>query len=323
MTRIGIIGAGAITRRAHLPLLQQAGAELAAFASRTRASAEAAVQQAGTGVVCDDWRDLVRRDDVDAVVVATPNVLHEQQALAAISAGKHVLMEKPFTATVAEADRVLAAAEAAGVVVMAAHNTRFAAPVQAARDAVRSGLVGEVGSFRASFSHAGPLAAWSAEATWFLEPELAGGGVLLDLGVHLVDAVRAVLGDELTGVTALLAGLDANGLEHDAMVLATTRRGAVGSLHAGWRSTSADFSLVVVGDRGTLRAAADGATLTRADGTVTALELPTSEDTVQAAFVRAVGTGRAEHPDGHDGRAAVAVVQAAYEAARTGRRVEL
>jgi UDP-N-acetylglucosamine 3-dehydrogenase len=319
--RIGMVGCGAIARRAHIPGLQQAGAMLTAFASRSLASATAARDEAHSGVVVDDWRSLVTRDDVDAVVISTPNALHAPQALAAIEAGKHVLVEKPFTVTVEEADVVLAAASERDVVVMAAQNTRFHPQVVAARDALRRGEIGTVTAVRGVFCNGGPLA-WAPDATWFLDPALSGGGALLDLGVHLVDTVRAVLDDEFASVAATLA-YGGSALEEDALVLFDTRKGVVGSLHAGWRApTGFELSLTFVGDRGTLAVTVDGAVLTPREGGSHALELPVP-DTVQAAFVRALVAGRAEHPDGYDGRAAVAVVQAAYESARDGRTVRL
>lgn len=318
--RVGVIGCGAITRRSHLPALRAAGAELVAFASRTRESAEAAAAEAGSGVVVPDWHDLVALPDLDAVLVATPNALHAEQALAAIRHGKHVLVEKPFTVTVAEADAVLAAAARHGVVAMAAHNARFAPPVQGAARAVRAGEVGTVLSVRAVFCHPGPED-WSAASSWFLERDQSGGGALIDLGVHLVDALRFVLDDEVVHVSASLSGL-LDGVERDAVMLLDLRNGAVGSLHAGWRSASGpEFSLTVAGDRGTLVATLAGVTVTGPDGLARALDLPTDAGTVQDAFVRAVREGRAEHPNGYDGRAAVAVVQAGYASAREGRSV--
>lgn len=316
--RVGLIGCGAIARREHLPALQAAGAELTAFASRTRESAQAAADQAGGGVLVDDWHDLLARDDVDAVVVCTPNVLHAPQALAAMAARKHVLLEKPFTITVAQADEVLAAAADAGVVVMTAHNGRFAAPVVAAAQAVRSGAVGAVQSVRGVLCHPGPQD-WSSAASWFLDPEQSGGGALLDLGVHVVDALRYVLDDEVVQVSASLSG-ELNGVERDAVMLLDTRAGVVGSVHAGWRSGSgSEFSLTVAGEAGTLVTSEAGVTLTGRDGIPVGLQLPTDSGTVQAAFLRAVRVGRAEHPSGYDGRAAVAVVQAAYTSARERR----
>ncbi|HUR14916.1 MAG TPA: Gfo/Idh/MocA family oxidoreductase [Mycobacteriales bacterium] len=318
--RVALLGCGAIARRSHLPALQAAGATLTAFWSRTAVSAEAACLEAGTGQVVQDWRDVLVRDDVDAVVVCTPNSLHAPQALAAVEAGKHVLVEKPFAVDVAAADAVLAAASASGVVVMTAHNARFSPSVVAARHAVHQGDVGSVTAVRAVFCHAGPRA-WAPEATWFLDPDLAGGGALLDLGVHLVDAVRFVLDDDFTSVAATLAG-GTPGVEEDGLLLFDTRKGVVGSLHAGWRAPAADFGLTFVGDRGRLVVTGSEALLHGPDGE-RALELAPSPLTVQSAFVEAVATGRAVPPDGHDGRSAVAVVEAAYLSAREARTVQV
>lgn len=318
--RVGLLGCGAIARRSHVPALQAAGVTLTAFWSRTTASAEAACAEAGTGEVVPDWAALVARDDVDAVVISTPNALHAPQALAAVAAGKHVLVEKPFTVDVASADAVLSAAAAKGVVVMTAHNARFTPAIAAARHAVRQGDVGAVTAVRAVFCHGGPLA-WAPEATWFFDRELAGGGALLDLGVHLVDAIRFVLDDDFSSVAATLAG-GTDGVEEDGLLLFDTRKGVVGSLHAGWRAPATDFGLTVVGDAGRLLVTGAGAALESPAGE-RALELEGFTDTVQSTFVSAVASGRALPPDGYDGRAAVAVVEAAYASARDGRTVQV
>ncbi len=320
--RVGVIGCGAIARRAHVPALQAAGATLTAFASRTLHSAQAAADEAGGGAVLSDWRELVARDDVDAVVLCTPNVLHAPQAQAAIAAGKHVLVEKPFTVSVEDADAVIAAAAMAGVVVMTAHNGRFAPVIEGLASQVRAGVVGDVLSVRGVMCHPGPLD-WSTAASWFLEPEQSGGGALLDLGVHLIDSLRYVLGDEIVQVSAMLSG-ELNGVERDAVMLLDTRLGAVGSLQTGWRSGSGpDFSLSIIGERGTLVASAAGLVLTGLDAVPQQLAVPEVGRTVQSAFVEACEAGRATAPDGHDGRAAVAVVQAAYASARLGRTVSV
>ncbi|HTL22589.1 MAG TPA: Gfo/Idh/MocA family oxidoreductase [Mycobacteriales bacterium] len=318
--RVGLLGCGAIARRSHIPALQAVGASLTAFWSRTTASAEAAAADAGTGEVVPEWAALLGRDDVDAVVISTPNALHGPQALAAVEAGKHVLVEKPFTVDVASADAVLSAAAARGVVVMTAHNARFTPSIAAARDAVRRGDVGGVTAVRAVFCHGGPLA-WAPEATWFLDRELAGGGALLDLGVHLVDSIRFVLDDDVTSVAATLAG-GRDGVEEDGLLLLDTRKGVVGSLHAGWRAPAADFGLTVVGDAGRLLVTGTEARLQDGEGE-RLLDLEGYTDTVQGVFAAAVEAGRALPPDGHDGRAAVAVVEAAYASAREGRTVQV
>ena len=166
--RFAVVGCGTAANHTHLPALRSAGADVTAFASRSRTSAEATRDQWGSGTVVDRWEDAVARDDVDAVVVATPNVLHHDVAVAAASAGKHVIVDKPMACTVVEADEMIAAAAANGVVLVPFQNTRFVAPFAAAHDLVAAGRLGRVSGFRAAFGHAGPQA-WAPGATWFFD----------------------------------------------------------------------------------------------------------------------------------------------------------
>jgi len=309
---MGVIGCGAIARRQHIPLFLRAGATVTALASRSLASAQAAADDAGGGCVVEDWRELLTRDDVDAVTVCTPNAIHAEQAFAAIAAGKHVFVEKPFTVTVAEADAVIAAGRERGVVVMTAHSARFAPPMVALKDALHAHVIGTPVSVEASFCHAGPRV-WAPEATWFTERALAGGGALLDLGVHLVDSLRWLLQDEFEQVAAVL---DSHEVEQDAFVTFRTGRGVTGSLHAGWRCvTGSRVGLTIAGSAGTLVLDDRGPFLHRPGAAPEPLPLGSHEDSPQAAFVRAVAAGRAESPDATDGRAAVAVVGACYQSA--------
>ncbi len=170
--------------------------------------------------------DAVTDENVDAVVVATPNAQHVDVAVAAADAGKHVLVEKPMARTLAEADTMVDAAARAGVVLMTAHNLRFAAPFAALRTHVVGGGIGRLTGFRAAFGHAGPEQ-WVSDATWFRDPELAGGGALIDLGVHVVDLVRMVTGDEVVAVSALLDA-EPGAVERAAQVVLRLRSGAAG-----------------------------------------------------------------------------------------------
>lgn len=315
--RVAIIGAGTIARRQHVPDLRTAGADVVVHVSRSLESARAARDEAGHGDITTDWQSVVRRSDVDAVVVATPSALHAPVAIAAAAAGKHVLVEKPFATTLADADQMIAASAAAGVILMAAHNVRFAAPFGPMRASILRGDIGTPTSARVAFCHAGPQA-WAPGATWFRDPALAGGGALFDLGVHVVDTLRHVLDDELVEVTATL---DATPIDEDAAVTFRTRGGVVGSFHAGWRSAAgADLSMIVHGDQATLAFdAATGLTLRRPGAAPQALALDGPTDNPCAAFVRAIGRGEPTTPSGADGRAAVAAIVAAYLSARTGR----
>lgn len=317
--RIGLLGCGAIARRAHLPGLRTAGADVVAFTSRSLASAEAAAAEWGGGEVFTDWRQVLDLADLDAVDVCTPNRLHVEMAVAAAEAGKHVLVEKPLACTVAEADRMIAAARAAGVLLMPAHNLRFAPPVVALRDAVAAGLVGEVVTVRAAFGHAGPEV-WAPEATWFRTATDAGGGALLDLGVHMADLLRCVLADEVAEVAAFLQGRTP-GVEDAGTALLRFASGATGTLQASWIARPGpDIQVTISGTEGRLHLDATLAPTFHPAGAgpPEALAVPAEADNPYAAFVRAIRTGGAPPVTARDGRAAVAIIEAAYRSAQSG-----
>ncbi|HZQ26241.1 MAG TPA: Gfo/Idh/MocA family oxidoreductase [Acidimicrobiales bacterium] len=325
--RVAVVGCGSIARRAHLPGLRQAGADVVAFASRSRASAMAAAAEWGSGEVVDEWQDAVTRSDVDAVAVCTPNRLHAEIAVAAARAGKHVLVEKPMGCTVEECDRMMAAASATGVVLVPAQNMRFVPPFVAVRDAVAAGRIGTATGFRAALGHGGPES-WGPASSWFRDAESAGGGALLDLGVHVVDVVRSVLADDVVEVTAFLQplrGTPGPGVEDEGMALLRLRGGAVGSVHASWAIRSGrDYLLSVFGTEAALHLdTRTPPTLFTAAGEAEPLPVPDDAGDPYRAFVQAVTTGTPPPVTAADGRAAVAAVCAAYQSAATGKAIAL
>lgn len=291
--RVGLIGAGAIARRAHLPGLRAAGADVVAVAAGRGSSAQELADEYGLAL-CTDPAELIASGDIDAVVVSSPNALHAEQALAALAAGKHVLVEKPLTTTGADADALVAAA-AAPVVAMVAHNARFAPMVVQARQVAQTR---EVTSLRLALRGGGPRA-WAPASTWFFDPALSGGGVLLDLGVHLLDAARFLLGDELSVLTASV--LRDGAVDVEATVGLVSTRGIAVELAVSWQATSPGFELVLQSGAEVLPVQPN---------------LGVPADTVQAAFVRAVTSGGVATPGLVDGAVAVRLALDAYAAAR-------
>jgi predicted dehydrogenase len=326
--RFAVVGCGTAAVHIHLPALRAAGVDVTVFASRSSSSAEAARDAWGDGTVVDRWEDAVARDDVDAVVVATPNAHHRDVAVAALAAGKHVLVDKPLARTTAEVDDMIAAADEHGVVLVPFQNTRFMAPFVAAHDEVAAGRIGDVTGLRAAFGHAGPQA-WAPNATWFFDKELAGGGCLIDLGVHVIDLVRYVTGDDIVELSALVNGpdgtLDEGTVETDAQLLVRMARGAIGTVHASWSSRPGpDHQLTIVGTHGTLHL--DGRTaltLTPIDGERQRVPLPETTSSPLEEFLAAVRGERSPTVTAADGRAAVAVVEAAYRSALHGTAVSV
>ena len=313
--RFAIVGCGNAARQIHLPELRARGVDVTAFASRSRESAESVRDAWGSGAVVDRWEDAVTRDDVDAVLVAVPNFLHREVAVAAAQAGKHILCDKPLGCTTADADQMIAAAIDHAVVLVPFHNTRFATPFVAAQGIVASGRLGEITGFRTSFGHGGPQT-WAPEATWFFDPEQSGGGCLIDLGVHMIDLVRYVTGEDITSVAAVL-NRRRKEVEHDAQLLVSITRGAIGTIHASWSSRSGpDHQLTVIGTDGTVHLdTRTPLTFIEPDGARERVALPDSSSSPLAELLAAIAGERAPSITAHDGRAAVAVVEAAYMSA--------
>ena len=221
--RIGIVGCGAVTAKYHLPALQHvAGVRLAALADpqleRTR---ELATLFAVPHAVAD-YHDML--EHVDAVVLALPHHLHAVIGVDVLKAGKHVLMEKPLANTVAECDALITAARDAGRVLAVGQVRRYMVAIQATRQWVSSGLLGDLEGFEVE--EGGPYG-WPVASDFFFRPEMSGGGVLIDTGAHVLDALRWWLGDlQVTGYEDDNAG----GIEADCTMKLNTAGGVAGTM---------------------------------------------------------------------------------------------
>ncbi len=139
-----------------------------------------------------DYQDLLADGDIDAVTVAVPNVLHFPVALAAIEAGKHVIVEKPLARTTAEAEHIVAAAHRAGVVLGVVFNRRGRQDVQLLKREVERGTFGNVYHAKAFWMRRSGI---PGLGTWFTNREMSGGGPLIDLGIHVLDMALWILGN--------------------------------------------------------------------------------------------------------------------------------
>ncbi len=187
-------------RVADLPLQP----ELAVVVGRSAGAVAAAAGRLGWRESATDWRRVVERDDIDLVDICTPGDTHEEIALAALAAGKHVLCEKPLANTVAEAEAMVAAARSVpDRQAMVGFTYRRTPAVALARRMVADGAIGAVRQVRAQYLQDW-LADETAPLTWRLDKDQAGSGALGDIGAHIVDAVEFVTGQRLTGVSGLL-----------------------------------------------------------------------------------------------------------------------
>lgn len=187
MKGAAIIGCGLIGQKRAKSL---AGARLVACADVALDRAQALGR--GEAFATADWRKAVRRDDVDVVIVAVTNNLLAEVTIGALEAGKHVLVEKPAARNVAEIDRVIDAQRTSGALVRVGFNHRYHPALILAKELQDSGALGEMMFVRGRYGHGGRI---GYDREWRADPELAGGGELIDQGVHLIDLARLFLGD--------------------------------------------------------------------------------------------------------------------------------
>jgi predicted dehydrogenase len=175
---------------------------LQVICGRTRARVEAAARTLGWEEAATDWEAVVGRPDIDIVDVAAPGDLHAPVAIAAARAGKVVFCEKPLANTVADAQRMLAAVEKAGVLHMICHNYRRAPAVMLAKQLIDRGDLGSIRHYRGTY-----LQDWIADPAlpfaWRFDRKRAGSGALGDIAAHSIDLARFLVG-EITDVAGHL-----------------------------------------------------------------------------------------------------------------------
>jgi predicted dehydrogenase len=158
--------------------------EVQAICDTDLPKARALADRFGVKDALDDIEDLLRNEELDAVVISSPNHLHEAHVLAALSANLHVLVEKPLTVTTASVQRILKAAEKRDRIVMVGMNHRYRPDVQIVRSFVQSGELGRIESVRGSWHIFRPS---RNQLGWRQRRDLAGGGAMLDLGLSVLD----------------------------------------------------------------------------------------------------------------------------------------
>jgi len=199
---VGIIGAG-FARSTQVPAFRAcAGVEVVALASAHREKAEAAAREFGIAHASADWREVVTHPGVRLVCIATPPALHREMALAALAAGKAVLLEKPTALNASEAEALWREAQARGALALLDHELRFLPARRRARELLRAGELGAVRHARVFYRSDNRTLA-SRPWDWWSDAA-QGGGVLGAIGSHAVDALRFLLGREPTEVLGAL-----------------------------------------------------------------------------------------------------------------------
>lgn len=279
---VGMVGYGFIGRvhsLAHLslPLFYDplpAHTRLIGVCTATEASGQRAMAQAGYTFCTTDYRDLLERNDIQILHICTPNDTHRDVALAALRAGKHIYCDKPLARTVAEAEEIVALAATVPAVQQMTFNYRFVPATMRARQMIEQGFLGDLYQFRAAYLHSGYIDP-ARPYSWRLDRERSGGGAIMDLGAHIIDLIRFLVGPG-TGVgrggdfDTVSADLQTViPMRHDprtgqrrtvevddiAYVRASLQGGALGTLEASRMATGTQDELRIElhGSRGALR----------------------------------------------------------------------
>jgi predicted dehydrogenase len=353
--RVGVIGCGA--GLFHLEgYAAEPRAEVVALAGLDADRCEMLASRFGVPRIYRDYQDLLAQDDVDAVSIAVPNFLHMPVAVAALDAGKHVLIEKPLARHVDEGKLMVEAAERASKILAVSFQRRTRHDVEIVRDQIASGALGRVYYSKAYWMRRSGI---PGLGSWFTSKEAAGGGPLIDLGVHVLDMALYMLGNPV--VTTVSAstyseigprgrgnwvgrrtsqGSD-DPVTYEVEDLATAflrfEDGGTLLLEASWASFTEmddDFGVQFYGSEGGARihskkyADVDTLDLFSEIGDTTADSHPrlvsrAGHAQIINGFVDGILNGTPVSPDGEEGLDRVRLIDAVYRSAALGREIDI
>lgn len=188
---IGIIGAGGISE-AHLEAVkEEPRAKVVAIADVSLKMASNRAARHEIPHVFTDYQEMLERADIDAVIVCIPNYIHAEAAKQALAAGKHVLCEKPMALDTQQAEEMIESAKQADKILMVAQNNRFRSDAQYVKQLIEDGKLGHVYHAKTGWVRRNGIPGWGS---WFTRKELAGGGPLIDIGVHMLDLTLWLVG---------------------------------------------------------------------------------------------------------------------------------
>lgn len=304
-------------------LANMPGVELVLIADEDETRGLEAAARFGAAWVAD-YRGAVNRDDIDAVVVCSENIRHREMTIAAAEAGKHVLCEKPLATTVEDAQAMIDACKQHGVKLMTAFPVRFNASIAGLRDAIKGGMIGETLTIAARNPGTNP-------GGWFVDPELSGGGAVIDHTVHVVDVLRWIYDAEITEVYAESSNrLAGNASDDTGLLMFRLSNGVPVSLDTSWSRPSnwpiwGGVTLDVIGEKGVLFANAYNNNYEMAETKGPSFAWKSVEVSgdpeMVSAFIEAVRNDTEVPVTGEDGLRAVEVALKAMESARTHKTV--
>lgn len=333
--RLAISGAGSIAHTHAIAIQNSGKAEVIAVVNHQKKTAEEFAWAHGINCIYSTVEELLKAGNIDGLIVAVPNSLHASQTITALNAGIPVLVEKPMAINAREAEKMVEASEKKKVQLMVAHNWRFHDEVNWLKDQVKSGKLGKINRTSAYGVHTN----WGP-AGWFVQKKLAGGGALVDMGVHALDTTRFILGDpEPVSVYAHMGTYYIKAdVEDTAVMIVNWSNGVVSYIESGWWQPHADgpnAATRVFGKKGfgsvfptqleILNPETSQVDVTDPGYNANGKDHYPQEmyDRQMYTFIRAIETHKTVKPGGLEGLKNMLVLDAAYRSAQTGKSAEI
>ncbi len=351
MIRVGFTGCGAISGR-NISQMRDAGAEVTALADPEAKKLRARGREFGVESLYASQREMLDSEALDAVFISSPHPTHAELTIAALSAGLHVLCEKPMATTCADALRMVAAAEAAGRLLMIGTNHRFEPEIRKTEELVRQGYFGKIYQVEARCLRRRGI---PGLGRWQTARSSSGGGIVLDLGVHAIDRVWFMLGkprplrvsaqcsgmfgrnvNDYVTPTPIHAGprepSGAVDIEDNAVALIRFENGLAMTLTCAWAANVGENQLrtVIMGDEAgaeILGIRPGSLTLfSEQHGCLTSTLVEFDRSVypkVPAHFIDCIVNGTECLSDGRDGVVIQSILDAVYQSSNEGREVDV
>lgn len=333
--KAGLVGAGLIGKKRSKVIQDDAEALLVGVADPNREAAEALPYDKTEYPIYSDWKDLLNENELDLLIISTPNNFQQPVIMAAANKGIHCFSEKPLGLNAVESREMIAVCEENGVMLKTGFNHRFHPAIEKAKELVESGKVGKLINIRARYGHGGRP---GMEKEWRSSKSQSGGGELLDQGVHIIDLIRWFAGDfsEIYGkVETKFWEIE---VEDNAFAVGKTENDVTVSFHVSWTNWRNIFSFELFGTDGYLLINGLGGSYgvetlewgrRKAEGGVPEIENfefdgnDTSWEKEWQDFRKALNENQSPSGSGLDGLKANLIVEALYKSSETNSVITL
>ncbi len=247
-TKVGVIGLGGIAQLVHLPILSKLNTvQLVAVAEINKSRLKNVGEKYPSAKQFLDYKEMLSNDELDAVIISTPTDTHEKIALDCLESKKNILIEKPISRNLKEAKEIVTAAKKVKKVAMVGMNSRFRPDTMLLRSIINSGDLGDLFYINCRW-----LRKKSSLQKWFTNKNLSGGGVIIDLGIVILDLALWMLDDNVETVSVQKYNHTKNEIEDSAMGMLRFQKGEVINFEVSWEllSNTDSFNITVHGTKG-------------------------------------------------------------------------